>query len=227
MIGTTRTGDDRLNFENKDTHPLLKSFIPVARGIAETFGDFCEVVLHDFTVDISSSIIAIYNSHVTGRTIGSPVTNLGLEILRNGKEGKETLINYTNTSISQKQIKSSSMMIRDDLGNLIGCLCINIDVAFLGIAKQVIQSIMATEAIHEKDEKFSPTINDLEEQIIYDAIEKIGKPISLMSKEEREQFIANLDEKGLFLIKGAVQKVADLLSISKYTLYNYIEKNKV
>ncbi|BAQ09978.1 yheo domain protein [Bacillus sp. OxB-1] len=207
-----------------DIHPLLKSYIPVAEGIAKTFGDFCEVVLHDFT-DVSSSIVAIFNGSVTSRGIGSPVTNLGLEILRKGEDGENMLINYANTLINQKKVKSSSILIRDPENEVIGCICINLDLTYLDMSKKVLEGVMSTISEKEKKEEFSPSINDLEDQIINEAISKVGKPIPLMQKEDREIFISYLDEKGLFLIKGAVQKVANMMNISKFTLYNYIDKS--
>jgi predicted transcriptional regulator YheO len=203
-------------------HPLLETFIPIAEGIAKTFGEFCEVVLHDFS-DHSSSIVAIFNGHVTGRKVGSPMTSLGLEIIKKGMEGQENLINYTNAS-KHGTIKSSSMFIRDENQQVIGCLCINIETVYLQVARQVIENLVSFEPVNQNNEKFAPDINVLQDQLIDEAIELIGKPVPLMDKNEREEFIRYLDSKGLFLIKGAVQKVADLLNISKYTMYSYIEK---
>ncbi|WP_408006993.1 transcriptional regulator [Pseudalkalibacillus sp. A8] len=210
--------------EKQSMNPLLKPYISVAEGIAKTFGEFCEVVLHDLT-DYSSSIIAIFNGHVTGRKVGSPITNLGLEIIKKGLDGEDNLINYSNTSLQQKSIKSSSMIIRDEAGNIIGCLCINIDTAYLKMAKSFIENLISNEPDNHKKEEFSPSINDLKGQLINEAVERIGKPIPLMNKVEKEKFISYLDNKGLFLIKGAIQTVADLLGISKYTMYNYLDKN--
>lgn len=204
-------------------HPLLNSYITIAEGIARTFGEYCEVVLHDLT-DYSTSIVAIFNNQVSGREVGSPITNLGLEIIRKGLEDNEDLINYS-TTINQKNIKSSSMFIKGADRKIIGCLCINIDTDYLKMAHQVIESFISTEPVQQNNESFSPSINDLQAQLIDAAVEHIGKPLSLMDKTEREQFIAYLDHKGLFLIKGALQKVAELLNVSKYTMYNYLEKN--
>lgn len=209
-----------------EVHPLLKSYIPVAEGIARTFGDFCEVVLHDFT-DVSSSVVAIFNGRITGREIGSPVTNLGLEILRKGEVGENMLINYANTLINKKKVKSSSILIRDQHNEVIGCFCINLDLTYLEMSKATLEGIMLTAEEKEKHEDFSPSINDLEDQIINEAIAVVGKPVSLMQKEERERFISYLDQKGLFLIKGAIQKVANMLNVSKFTLYNYIDKSNM
>lgn len=53
---------------DKPIHPKLLSIIPIAKAVAETFGSNCEVVIHDFR-NMENSIVAIFNGHVTGRTI--------------------------------------------------------------------------------------------------------------------------------------------------------------
>lgn len=49
-------------------HPLLKSFSPLVDCIADLFGSYCEVVLHDLS-DPEHSIIKIRIGHVTGRKV--------------------------------------------------------------------------------------------------------------------------------------------------------------
>lgn len=208
-------------------HPILASYIPVAEGLAKTLGQHCEVVLHDLT-DISSSIIAIYNGHVSGREVGSPVTNLALQALRTAKTSQEDYdLNYRNDTIKGKQIKSSSLYIKDETGQIIGSLCLNMDLTHIAIAQAALNDMMAFADKAEEGrtaEKFAPTVTSLMEQMIDDCLKKTGKPIALMQKEEKIQFIHLLDEVGLFLIKGAVQHVADLLDVTKYTIYNYLDK---
>lgn len=208
-------------------HPILTSYIPVVEGLAKTFGSHCEIVLHDLT-DITSSIIAIHNGHISGREIGSPVTNRALKALRTAKVTKEDYdLNYRNDTIKGKQIKSSSIYIKDEHGQVIGSLCVNIDMTHLAIAQSVLSDMLAISDKRESDkteESFPPTVSDLMEQMVADCLRKTGKPIALMQKEEKIQFIHELDEMGLFLIKGAVQHVADLLDVTKFTIYNYLDK---
>lgn len=208
----------------KTLHPILASYLPVVEGLARTFGDQCEAVLHDLT-DVSASIVAIHNGQVSGRALGAPVTNLGLQFLRKNEKTHDFILNYKNGSIKDKLIKSSSIYIKDENQKVIGCLCINLDVTQVSYAKAVLEDI--TTIFHEEEkgtEKFANTISELMEQMIAECTKKVGKPIQLMNKEEKIVFIGMLDEMGLFLIKGAVQQIADLLDVSKYTIYNYLEK---
>jgi predicted transcriptional regulator YheO len=204
-----------------DIPSALENYLLIAEGIAKTFGSYCEVVVHDLR-NVSSSIVAIYNGHVTGREIGSPVTDLGLTFLRKRKN-ENLLLNYPNNGIKGKKIKSTSVMIRDEEGVVIGCLCINIDITLLSMAGAIINDLMHVEEKNE-EESFPINVSDLENQIIEKATRQIGKPISLMDKNERMEFIHMLDEMGLFLIKGTIQNIAKLLDVSKFTIYNYLEK---
>ncbi|KAB2332318.1 transcriptional regulator [Cytobacillus depressus] len=207
--------------QKKAMHPIFKNYLPIAEGIAKTVGSHCEVVVHDLT-DISSSIVAIFNGHVTEREVGSPLTDLGLTILRQGSED-DLLLNYPNKSIKGKKIKSTSIMIRDNDGTIVGCLCINIDLTLLTMAGSIINE-MVNVYEEKEDESFPQSVTDLEEKMINRAIEKIGKPIGLMEKNDRMEFIHLLDEMGLFLIKGTIQNIAEMLDVSKFKIYSYLEK---
>ncbi|USG68229.1 PAS domain-containing protein [Brevibacillus ruminantium] len=206
-------------------HPILASYLPVVEGLARTFGEHCEVALHDMT-NPEASIVRIYNGHISGREAGGPVTNLGLKLLRQGEQGHDFILNYKHEGIKDKVIKSSTIFIRDEENKVIGCLCINLDVTHLMMAEATLRQLASFEQEpHDKtEERFAPSITELMDQIIEECIRKVGKPIPFMQKEEKIAFIGMLDEMGLFLIKGAVQHVADLLDVSKYTIYNYVEK---
>jgi predicted transcriptional regulator YheO len=45
-----------------------------------------------------------------------------------------------------------------------------------------------------------------------------------MSKEEKVQICKQLDAQGAFLIKGAIDYVAAILCVSRYTIYNYLDE---
>ena len=48
-----------------------------------------------------------------------------------------------------------------------------------------------------------------------------------MSKEDKVSIVEALEEKGVFLIKGAVDYVAKVLCVSRYTIYNYLDEIRV
>ena len=54
-------------------NPYLQSFLPMVDFLAEVLGKDAEIVLHD-VLDIDKSIVAIANSHISGRAVGSRET---------------------------------------------------------------------------------------------------------------------------------------------------------
>jgi predicted transcriptional regulator YheO len=69
-------------------------------------------------------------------------------------------------------------------------------------------------------------VNETNEAVMAAAIAKAGKHPSVMNREEKLEFIRILDEEGAFLIKGMVNYVAKTLSVTIYTVYNYLRQIK-
>ncbi|MEW6625100.1 MAG: PAS domain-containing protein [Bacillota bacterium] len=220
----------QLNHEenNKDKNmKKLEAYKSIVRGIAATFGDACEVVLHDLTHPESS--IVMIEGNITGRKIGSPLTNIGLEVLRKYEDNAEDILCYQSKTKDGRTLKSSTMFIKDDEGKIIGCLCINIDLTDCLYFKNIVEKFCLTEEIGsnkqtEKSEFFGQDINEVLEEIIKGVLKSVNTPVPMMEKEEKIAVVNALDEKGVFLVKGAIDHVATFLGVSRYTIYNYLEE---
>lgn len=204
-------------------HPILKRFVPLVEGIANTFGSNTEVVLHDFS-QLPDSIVAIANGHVTGRSVGSPMTEFSLKVVKKGDTDSD-IVNYTGKSFDGKVLKSSTFFIKDDAGKTIGCYCINVDLTELYAARRVIDDLMRIDDDTKRAEDIGTNrVNDVLNDIVLKTIERAGKPVAYMIKEEKVQIVKVLDDQGAFLIKGAIDYVANVLCVSRYTIYNYLDE---
>jgi len=197
----------------------------LVRGIAAQFGENCEVVLHDLTRPYDSTIVAIENGHVTGRKVGDPGTNLGLELLR-GQSDSGNKINYVTQTKDGRILRSTSLYMRNSEGTVIGSLCMNYDITDLMMAEKTLQSLTASGLQPEVRESFVSNVSDLLDQLIQEAQEQVGRPVAAMTKDDKMRLIQLLDQKGAFLIKKAGEKICGYLNISKYTLYSYLEESK-
>lgn len=197
------------------------------------FGKKCEVVLHDFTIP-QHSIVEIENGHVTGRKIGAPITDFALSIWRKngyGKKKEDKIVNYRTKTKDGKILRSSSVFIRDDQKKIIGCLCINYDLTEYLMFNKIIGEFCNTidldnEKSKEEAETFTNDVDDVLEDIIRKAIDEVGKPVSMMQKGDKLMVAKIVDEKGGFLIKGAINQLAAEISVSRYTVYNYLDELK-
>lgn len=189
-------------------------------GLAGALGESCEIVLHDFRQP-EQSIIAIANGHITGRRVGDTLDALGLEALR--KPPRQDLINYRTETRDGKALRSSSILLRDEGGQAYGALCVNLDVTGLLKAQHFLEAITTPERTGIA-EGFEHSVDEVLALLVQDAIRATGKDVAAMNREDKITVIAHLEEKGAFLIRYSVDRVAELLNISKYTIYNYLEE---
>lgn len=195
----------------------------IAQAIAEQFGSQCEVVLHDLTRSYDNTIVAIWNGHVTGRKVGDGGTNAGLEILRGSKIPSD-MYGYINYTSSGKIVRSTSKYFIEN-GKAVGSLCINYDITELMRMRSGLDSLIADKSqMASKSEFFDGNVDDLLDNMIKEEIRLLGKDVNEMTKMDKVNIVKKLDERGAFLIKKAAEKVAEYLSITRFTVYNYLNE---
>lgn len=206
----------------EEVFPLLKQIMKL---ISTTFGEDCEIVLHDWSKGYEQSIIAIENGDVTNRKVGNCGSNLGLEIMRGTiKDGDR--FNYITKTSYGKILKSSTIYLTDDNKRPLGALCINLDITnYLNFQKSLnyIIDIPDDEKIETNIEFHAHDITQLADYLLKKSLELIPKPIEKFTKDDKISIIKYLDDKGMFLITKSGDKVCQTLNISKFTLYNYLD----
>lgn len=209
-------------------HPILESLKPLVISLAETFGPDCEVVLHDLQHP-KKSVVMVANGHVTGRKVGQTFRDLVLSVLRSKRFEQDHLSNYVTRTKDGKLLKSSTVLIRDENNEVIGALCINYDLAKFMYARKVLEEFTQTVELdpdyqEEPQDVLDEDVLRILQRIIQRVIDEAGIPVAAMKKEDKLNIVNFLDEKGVFLIKGAVDHLAQALSISRYSVYNYLDE---
>jgi predicted transcriptional regulator YheO len=197
----------------------------VVDGIAGTFGPRCEVVLHDLR-NLDRSIVKIANGHVTGRTVGGSITDQGLKDLKKGNS--DLILNYQSVTSDGRSLKSTTIIFRDKDGSPAAAICINVDVTEILTFSSMIQEMFGLgDIIQEEDtETFEKDSNSTLIKMAKKTVRRIGKRAQSLSTDERITVVRELDHQGFFLIKGAVKILANELSVSKFTIYNYLDRIK-
>ena len=202
----------------------LETYIPIANLIAQTFGKNCEVVLHDLSIP-QNSVVYTVNNHVTGRQVGQPFEHLIKDVLLSKNFENDCTANYRTTTVAGKKIKSSTALLRDAKGEVIGALCVNYDLSPLNDMKILLDEFMDTQ-----QEKIEATVEPFDNviEIVEDLINKMigNSSVTTLKRKDKIKLIQFMDKKGVFLIKGAIEKVAEKLNISKVTVYSYLDAIK-
>ncbi|MDO4556980.1 MAG: helix-turn-helix transcriptional regulator [Lachnospiraceae bacterium] len=205
----------------------------LSKAIAVQFGTDCEVVIHSFDKEGGNGeILSIENGHVTNRKPGDGPSHIVLESLKKLRDNGEPLtdqLDYLTSTDDGRLVKSSSIYIRDDSGTPVGMFAINYDITRFVSAGSALSSFLhLKESADSKPTRISNNVDSLLEELLEESVKRIGKPVAMMTREEKIQAVRFLDEAGAFLITKSGDRAAAFLGISKYTLYNYIDaaKNK-
>ena len=71
-----------------------------------------------------------------------------------------------------------------------------------------------------------PDMEALMLDIISGAVRRYGKPVAKMDKEEKTAAVEMMLERGLFMVRGGVERAATALGVTRFTVYNYLEDVK-
>jgi predicted transcriptional regulator YheO len=195
--------------------------------LAQTLGPDCEVVIHDLSRPQASRVL-IENAQVTGRQVGMPIGDLVVRVLRSPRFRDDMLANYPTQAPDGRTLKSSTAIIRDEQGQAVGALCLNIDISRFAAAAGALHQFVRFEdpQVPEDREVEVPDENvwDVVDRIITEVVSSYGPNVELLDRNEKVAIVGFLYEKGVFLIKGAVEHVARKLGVSRFTVYNYVDE---
>jgi predicted transcriptional regulator YheO len=208
----------------------LELLTQIAHGIATHFGNNCEVVIHDIRKeDIDSSIVYIENGQVSNRKLGDGPSEIVLETLKKNPDLLKDRLSYLTRTDDGRILKSSTMYIRGKNNTIDYILALNYDITGLLTIDNSLKSLLSTSEA-EDDEKqpkrITHNVNDLLDALIEQSVALVGKPVALMSKDDKVAAIQYLNDAGAFLVTKSGDKVSNYFGISKFTLYSYMDTNK-
>lgn len=218
-VPTTR----RKGVSKKQEHVTFVIAKQLSTALQKLLGPMCEVVVHDFA-DLEHSIVHIAGD-VTHRAVGGPATDLILEKVRKG-ETEQDLYGYATSLPGGRMMKSSTIFLRDEDGRTIGALCVNLDVTDFVAARNALNAFVAASNSEHATETFSDNIFDTVQSVVAETLYETGRSLVGMSREDKIELMSQLESKGLFQIKKAVPIVADMLGLSRATVYNYLRESR-
>lgn len=194
----------------------LNKYTAVAQAISMLLHPHAEVVLHDLS---TGRITAIYNN-LSKRKVGEESL---LEEATNLTKLPDVFPLYSKVNWDGKKMKSVTATIRNSKGTPIGLFCINLD---LSKWEEMHQFILGW--IEGMDAKEKPDLlfkDDWKEKInifVSDYLQKEALSLKTITKEQKQELVRTLHRKGAFQAKKAASYAADVLGVSRATIYNYL-----
>ena len=202
-----------------DEH-LIGEAEKIAVALGRMFPGLCEVVLHDLR-DPRHAIRVIENN-LSGRRVGDSATELGLARIAD-PDYPSVLQNYPNHFPDGRPAKSTSIGIKNTAGEYIAALCLNLDVSVLSPVTLALSNLVATDTEHREqplENLRDRNTRELRQVVEELAAQRAATPRSL-SRQDKKALVRQLHRDGYFDSRDAAQTIADLLGVSRATVYNY------
>ena len=191
----------------------LSRYDAIAKGIARLLHPFAEVVLHDIE---ENRIFSIHNSF-SKRQKGEDSLIRDREGLERGPDVHGPFIQRDSPHPS---IKYVSIKLKDDHGQAIGLLCINLDLSAISDLQRNLASLLTTtEDSSSLDSLFDDDWQERITAFVRESLQGHGRSLGSLSRDDRVGLVAELRNAGAFRAKNAHSFVANVLKVSRATIY--------
>jgi len=210
----------------------LELYKKLMRFLALYLGNNVEILLCD-----TEKILHTENPFSSRHHAGEPLGDVEKSFIENQVYADiEYTINYRSLTPHGEKLRSATLFIKDDNGELQGMLTINGQVTELLEVRRIIDSMINGErrinAVNSEEkpktadyyEIHTLSVGELIQSVIDEAVSQYGVPPQRWTPEERLEITRRLDDKGVFLIKGSIAEVAKRLHCSEATIYRYLQQ---
>lgn len=195
------------------SHPLTR-FVPVCDAIATLFAPHVEAVLHDLDTGL---IFHIANAFSKRRPGDSSLNEAGLvSSLQDDVIGP-----YGKSNWDGRRLKAITAVLRNADGKPIGLLCINHDIeAFAGLLDQLKSMAEIAAPVSRASGLMAEDWREAVNSVIGDFLATRRASLAGLTSSDMDDLIGMLDVRGVFAIRKAVPYVAEILKLSRATIYN-------
>lgn len=196
---------------------LLEQVKQIAEGLARTFAPFTEVVVHDL-LDPAHAVLAIHNN-LSGREVGHPATELGLARIMDPAY-EQIIANYPNRFADGRQVKSTSIGIKDSEGRYVAALCMNVDLTLFQGFQTALSQFTAIEGTTPAKESLDPSGAEAIRSRIDEFAARLSATPRSLKAEDRRTLMKELKAAGLLEVRRAMDTIAAHLGVSRATVYS-------
>jgi predicted transcriptional regulator YheO len=196
----------------------LTHYKPIAEAISLLLFPHAEVVIHDLK---TGCIGAIFNN-LSKRGVGDESL---LDDINPLSEAQDVFPPYFKTNWDGRKMKSVTAVLKNQRGKPIGLLCINLDISKWEEMHHFILGLIKP-ATEMPDFLFK---NDWREKIniyVSSYLNQHALRLEALDKAEKRKLLLALHKEGAFNTKNAASYVADVLQISRATVYNYLKEEQ-
>jgi predicted transcriptional regulator YheO len=209
----------------------------VLRMLGGQFGDSCQAVLYslEYEGEKLGGAVAGVTGTTTGAGVGDPLPGFLEAHIR--EKGAVSQYGFINKAFPSLVLRTSLEFLRDETGEVFGCLCIHHNIVHIKMITSFLDELTRPNNLEDEDEE-SPeaggegrqytasNIQGFLDNIISEFLEEHleANNLAALDKNDKLDLIKELDRRGVFLVKGAVNLIAKRINVSKFSIYNYLDE---
>ena len=194
--------------------PTLGQLEPLAEAIAKLLHPFAEVVVHD----LEANKIAYIANPFSGRDVGD---SSHLEDLAGLDSGPAVHGPFDKRGPDGRNLKYVAAVSRGATGEPRALVCINLDVTEIAAADHAIRSFLGgTKDPSALDALFDDDWQERITSFVDRYLEERQWSLKGLSRDERGELVRALREAGAFRAKHAAAFTANVLGVSRATIYH-------
>ena len=195
------------NAENNQT-----TLLHVCDALVALLDPFGEVVLHDWATQTISHL----SGRISDRNLGDPSFIDDVD----PQNGQGPIFGpYRKTNPDGRQVKSISVLIRNEHNDPVSLLCINIDISRFDAAQAALKRFISVPQASQNNPLADDWLDTLNSFVARWRIEN-GLSDALLTVENRHRLLAVLHDRGVFERPKAADAVAMAIRVSRATIYS-------
>ena len=202
----------------------LEAILPLMHFFGEMLGPDAEIILYDVDDRV---VYQVLNPMDDEMVPGSEMRSLERNFIDSKiYEKEEFIVNYRALSRSRHKLKSATFFLKNNPERqLRGMITVNINVDRLVELRDALNVMISGYRPYEASAN-SPFYNNFEVSVeglvstaIQDELDRFGVEPTRLSYQEKMEMVHSLDEKGIFLVKGAIAELATALQTTETSIY--------
>lgn len=212
---------------------IIASFLPFLRA---AIGSEAEILLCD------TEHILYAENPITDRVKpGNRLGDMERSFMEEGTyRTQDSVVNYRALLPSRERLRASTMFLKNEDGSLAGFLTINVRVESLLKVRNMLDALIngedlpgqAARSPHAANpqpellnryEGVTVMVEDIIHAVTDEYLARFGVPAERLTSAERQKIVQELDQRGVFLVKGSIAEVARRLGCSEVTIYRYLQ----
>ncbi|MEL7625070.1 MAG: helix-turn-helix domain-containing protein [Clostridiales bacterium] len=215
----------------------LEPYKGILRMLGGQFGDSCQSILYSLERDrdkIEGTVVSVAGT-TTNASIGDPLPAFLETHIR--EKGMASQYGFINKAFPSLVLRTSLEFLADEAGEVFGCICIHHNIVHIKMITSFLDELTRPNNLEDEDEESAAAggegrqytasnIQGFLDNIISEFLEEHleANNFAALDKNDKLDLIKELDRRGVFLVKGAVNLIAKRINVSKFSIYNYLDE---